>query len=59
MTVVATTRPMSNSSTTSKSLRQISSREYELCNLQDISLRDLLVVLLLDIGLVVATTVVD
>ena len=32
--VVATTRPMSNSSTTSKSQRQISSREHELCNLQ-------------------------
>ena len=33
--VVATTRPMSNSSTTSKSLRQISSGEHELCNLQE------------------------
>ena len=33
--VVATTRPMSNSSTTSKSLRQISSGEHELCNSQE------------------------
>jgi len=33
--VVATTRLMSNSSTTSKSLRQISSREHKLCNSQE------------------------
>jgi len=31
--VVATTRPMSNSSTTSKSQGRISSGKYELCNL--------------------------
>jgi len=36
--IVATTRSMSNSSTTSKSLRLISSREYELCNLQENSI---------------------
>ena len=33
--VVVTTRLMSNSSTTSKSLRWISSGEHELCNLQE------------------------
>ena len=33
--VVATTRPMSNSSTSNKSQGQISSREHELCNLQE------------------------
>ena len=35
LNVVATTRPMSNSSTTSKSLRWISSREHKLCNSQE------------------------
>ena len=34
-TIVATTRLVSNSSTISKSQRQISSREYELCNSQE------------------------
>ena len=33
--VVATTRPMSNSSTSNKSQGQISSREHELYNLQE------------------------
>ena len=33
--VVVTTRPMSNSSTTSKSLRWISSGEHKLCNSQE------------------------
>ena len=33
--VMATTRPMSNSSTISKSLRQISSGEHKLCNSQE------------------------
>ena len=33
--VVATTRPMSNSSTTSKSQMWISSGEHELCNSQE------------------------
>ena len=32
---MATTRLMSNSSTTSKSQRWISSKEHELCNLQE------------------------
>ena len=32
---MATTRPISNSSTTSKSQRWISSEEHELCNLQE------------------------
>ena len=35
ITVVATTRPMSNSSTTSKSQSRISSGKHELCNSQE------------------------
>jgi len=34
-TVVAITRPVSNSSTNNKSHRRISSGKYELCNLQE------------------------
>ena len=33
--VVATTKPMSNNSTISKSLRRISSGEHKLCNSQE------------------------
>ena len=33
--VVATTRPMSNNNTTSRSLRQIFNEKYELCNSQE------------------------
>ena len=40
LNVVAITRPMSNSSTTSKSQRQISSRKHELCNLQENSIEN-------------------
>ena len=36
--IVATTRPMSNSSTSNKSQGQISSGEYELCNSQENSI---------------------
>ena len=38
--VVATTRPMSNNSTTSKSQRGIFSGEHELCNSQENSIEN-------------------
>ena len=38
--VVATTRPMSNSSTTSKSQEWISSGEHKLCNSQENSIKN-------------------
>jgi len=38
--VVATTRPLSNSSTSNKSHRRISSGEHELCNSQENSIKN-------------------